>query len=83
MRSDVSYQSKQFNESVNISWIPARTLVNVSTGVLGEKYDVQLWATNLFDEEYVSGVVIGQPNSQYNAYLGEKRTFGVTARFRF
>jgi iron complex outermembrane recepter protein len=82
-RSDVSYQSKQFNEAVNISWIPARTLVNLSTGVVGEKYDVQLWARNLFDEEYVASVIVGLPNTQYNAYLGERRTFGVTGRYRF
>jgi iron complex outermembrane recepter protein len=82
-RSDVSYQSKQFNEAVNISWIPARTLVNLSTGVVGEKYDVQLWARNLFDKEYVASVIVGLPNTQYNAYLGERRTFGVTGRYRF
>jgi len=83
VRSDVSYQSKQFNEAVNISWIPARTLVNLSTGVIGEKYDVQLWARNLFDKEYVASVIVGLPNTQYNAYLGERRTFGVTGRYRF
>ena len=83
LRSDVSYQSKQFNEAVNISWIPARTVVNLSTGVVGEKYDVQLWARNLFDKEYVASVIVGLPNTQYNAYLGERRTFGVTARARF
>ncbi len=83
LRSDVSYQSKQYNDAVNISWIPARTLVNASAGVLGEKFDVQLWARNLFDKEYVASVTVGVPNTQYNAYLGERRTFGVTVTGRF
>ena len=82
-RTDVSYQSKQYNEAVNISWIPARTLVNASFGAIGEKYDVQLWARNLLDKEYVASVIVGVPNTQYNAYLGERRTFGITARARF
>ncbi|MDX2144477.1 MAG: TonB-dependent receptor, partial [Rhodospirillaceae bacterium] len=83
LRSDVSYQSKQFNDAVNISWIPGRTLVNASLGIQGEQFDVQLWSRNLFDKKYVASVLVGVPNTQYNSYLGERRTFGVTLKARY
>ena len=83
LRSDVSYQSKQFNDAVNISWIPARTLVNASIGMENEKYDLQLWSRNLTDRQYVASVLVGVPNTQYNAYLGERRTVGLTLKAHF
>jgi iron complex outermembrane receptor protein len=83
LRSDVSYQSKQFNDAVNISWIPARTLLNANIGIENEKYDLQLWSRNLTDEQYVASVIVGGPNTQYNAYLGERRTVGLTLKAHF
>ncbi len=83
LRSDLSYQSKQFNDAVNISWIPARTLLNANIGIENEKYDLQLWSRNLTDEQYVASVIVGAPNTQYNAYLGERRTVGLTLKAHF
>ena len=77
LRWDLGYQSKQYAEAVNLSWAPERTIVNASIGIVGELYEAQLWARNLFDEQYVSGILVGQPNIQYNAYLGERRTYGL------
>jgi iron complex outermembrane receptor protein len=83
VRGDLSYQSKQFGEAVNLSWVPARTLMNASIGVENDMYSAQLWARNLFDKKYVASVIVGQPNTQYNAYLGERRTFGLTVGIKY
>ena len=78
LRWDMAHQSKQYAEAVNLAWVPERTIVNASIGIVGERFEAQLWARNLFDEQYVSGALVGQPNVQYNAYLGERRTYGLT-----
>ena len=59
-----------------------RTIINASIGIVGERFEAQLWARNLFDEQYVSGALVGQPNVQYNAYLGERQTYGLTITAR-
>ena len=82
LRWDMAYQSKQYAEAVNLSWVPERTIVNASIGIVGERFEAQLWARNLFDEQYVSGALVGQPNVQYNAYLGERQTYGLTITAR-
>ena len=83
IRADVGYQSEMFAEAVNLSTVPSRTISNASFGITRGRMDVRLWARNLFDEEYVSSVVVGAPNVQYNAYLGERRTYGVTLDWVF
>ncbi|MDX2222481.1 MAG: TonB-dependent receptor [Rhodospirillaceae bacterium] len=83
VRGDLSYQSKQWNEAVNISWIPGRTLMNASVGVEGEIVTAQLWSRNLFDKKYVASVIVGLPNTQYNSYLGERRTVGLTVTVKY
>lgn len=83
VRADAAYQSKQYIEAMNLAWIPGRTLLNATSGVSGRSWDVQLWARNLLDKKYVSGVTLGSPNAYYNAYLGERRTFGITASYRY
>ena len=82
LRWDMAYQSKQYAEAVNLSWVPERTIVNASIGIVGDRFEAQLWARNLFDEQYVSGALVGQPNVQYNAYLGERQTYGLTITAR-
>ena len=83
IRADASYQSKQYVNTINISWIPSRTVVNASMGVQNGKYELQLWSRNLLDKKYVSSVIEGSPNVQYNAYLGERLTFGLTAKLKY
>ncbi|MSO97876.1 MAG: TonB-dependent receptor [Rhodospirillaceae bacterium] len=83
IRADASYQSKQYVNTINISWIPSRTVTNASMGVQNDRYELQLWSRNLFDKKYVASVIEGAPNVQYNAYLGERRTFGLTAKLKY
>ena len=76
-------------------------VVNARVGVRGpeNRWGVELWAQNLFDEEYKqiafdaplqgSGTVaatrnFGTPSTQlFGAFLAEPRTYGVTVRTRF
>jgi iron complex outermembrane receptor protein len=83
IRADAAYQSKQYFDPMNLAWVPGRTLVNASLGVNARAFDVQFWMRNLLDKKYVSGVTTGSPNSYYNAYLGDRRTFGLTATYRY
>ena len=62
------------------------TLANVRVGYLfaGEKYDVSIWAKNVFDEEYHNGgfnSVVRE--GSLSAYHTEPRTYGLTFRVNF
>ncbi|HWH18410.1 MAG TPA: TonB-dependent receptor [Allosphingosinicella sp.] len=77
------------------------TVVNARVGVRGpeERWSVELWAQNLFDEDYMqiafdafaqgSGTIgatraFGTPSTQlFGAFLAEPRTYGITLRGRF
>ncbi len=83
IRADLGHQSKMWAEAVNLAWVSSRTLINASAGVSSDWYDLTLWVRNLFDESYVANVVVQQPNVAYNAYFGERQTFGVTLSVRY
>jgi outer membrane receptor protein involved in Fe transport len=72
---------------------PSYTVVNGRVGLLSDdnRWSVDLWAQNLFDEEYIQvafdspiqnteGV---QPLESYSAFLGDPRTWGLTVGYRF
>jgi iron complex outermembrane receptor protein len=82
-RANGAYQSKQYNEDINLSWIPGRTIVNAFVGLEGKKWELQLWSRNLFNKEYVASTIVYEPNMQYDAYLGDRQTIGVTGKYKF
>ncbi len=74
----------------------AYTVANARLGIgsRDRKWQVELWAQNLFDEDYVQvgfdGPLQalgtpepGNPKNTYNAFLGAPRMYGATLRFRF
>ncbi|MFL2771410.1 MAG: TonB-dependent receptor [Rhodospirillaceae bacterium] len=83
IRADLGHQSKMYGEAVNLSIVPSRTLVNASAGIVGSGYDLTFWVRNLFDKSYISNVLVQQPNVAYNAYFGERQTFGLTLNVRY
>lgn len=85
IRGDVSYQDKQEGESMNLSQIEDRTLVNASAGLDFENWNVSLWARNLTDEKYTSNafVVLLPFGNGYGHIYGERRTWGISASYRF
>ena len=87
-RADVTYQTKQFADEANLAFVPSRTLVNASTGISIGKFDIQLWTKNLFDRKYVTSSLFligtgGAGSSSYVPILGERRTAGLTASFKY
>jgi outer membrane receptor protein involved in Fe transport len=69
---------------------PSYTLVNgrIGVGSLDERWSVELWARNLFDEDYAQimfdvALQQGRAGPTQGAFLGDPRTYGVTLRARF
>lgn len=66
--------------------LPAYELVNLSTGVRGNlkggQWDLSLWAKNVFDRRYYTGLS-NKNNGGFVSFLGDPRTLGVTARYDF
>ena len=87
-RADVTYQTKQFADEANLAFIPSRTLVNASIGLSIEGIEMQAWVKNLFDRKYVSNALFligtgGAGSASYVPILGEQRTMGLTASYKF
>lgn len=85
LRGDLSYQAKQQAESMNLSQIPGRTLLNASAGMNFGNFDVWFWARNLTDKKYSSNafVVLLPFGNGYSNIFGERRTLGLSARYSF
>lgn len=63
-------------------------VVNGRIGLVGPdgKWAVELWANNLFDEDYTQvafNTPFVAPQQTYSAFLAEPRTYGITTRIRF
>lgn len=87
IRGEVYYTSDRF---LNTSLDPRQVqegfaLVNASVGVGSRDggWQVQLWARNLLDEEYIQGSFDSTLPGNLNAYPGDPRTYGLTLRARF
>ncbi|MDX2222056.1 MAG: TonB-dependent receptor [Rhodospirillaceae bacterium] len=82
---DTSYKSKQYAESVNLAWLPARWLVDARAGVRAENWDVMAWVKNAFDSDYPASsfVTLVATDTQYVPIKGAGRTMGITGRYRF
>jgi iron complex outermembrane recepter protein len=93
VQADYSYQASKYSDSLNFQSQGAIELVNLRAGVqLLDGMDVSVWAKNLFDAKYnaratvVGSVADGSPLSGITytrIYPGERRTWGVTASYRF
>jgi len=93
LQADYSYQASKFSDSLNFQKQGAIELVNVRAGIQPmEGVDISAWVKNLFDSRYnaratvVGSVADGSPLSGITytrIYPGERRTWGVTASYRF
>ncbi|MBO6527383.1 TonB-dependent receptor [Erythrobacter sp.] len=66
----------------------AYVIVNGRIGITGpdRRWGVELWANNLFDEDYTQvafNTPFVAPQQTYSAFLAEPRTYGVTVRAGF
>jgi len=88
IRLDGSYRSKQYNDDINISYVGARTIVNLRAGIQTENYDLAVWVTNLLDDD--TPTYAQQFGTDFNSQLTTSsavnptlRQIGITARYRF
>ncbi len=90
LRGDIRYQSRQNTRSIGLQWISGRTLVNLRGALTyQENLEFSLWTKNVFDKVYDT-IVIAQPFFgtdfpvfQSNIGVGDRRTVGATARYKF
>jgi iron complex outermembrane receptor protein len=86
LAGDISYKSKQFVDPLLLAWVPDRTLLNASGGISAGPVSFEVFVRNLLDKKFVTAsqyVLAGNTNVRYNGILGERRTAGVTLRYRF
>ena len=85
LHGEVTYQSQQQVEEMNLAQIPARTLVNASASLRAEHWDVTLWGRNIFNKKYAadSFFVLTGKTVGYGVSLGEQATVGLTITAHF
>ena len=85
VRGDLSWQSEFFATPVNLATIPDRTLISATAGINYQNVDITVWAKNLTDEQYVSNsfAVIIPFGNAYNTFFGDRRSYGLTAKYNF
>jgi outer membrane receptor protein involved in Fe transport len=87
-RVDLSGESGFFFDTSHDQRADSRFLANVRTGYEAERWSVEIWARNLFDERYpVRGFYFENepPDFPTKLYLrwGDPRQLGLTARYSF
>ncbi len=83
LRADLTYQSSQYAEFLNVGELPSRTLVNASATLSGERWEAQLWVKNAFDREYAANSFFLGFSNSYVVALGAQRTWGLDLSYRF
>ncbi len=94
IRGDLSYKSRQFLDAANLSWISGRTIVNMRAGLRRDRYAIEVFATNLFNNRNYSSagqnvllepsnVLQGRGNGYVNVGLPQLRTVGLKTSFSF
>ena len=64
--------------------IPSRTLANANVRFSDAKHwDLNLWVKNLFDEEYVGGVLLLAEQTKFMVAHGAERSAGLSLRYDF
>jgi iron complex outermembrane receptor protein len=80
---DINYQGKQYIEALNLGWAAPRTITNLRIGLSSDHWETALWARNLLDEEYAANSFVITFANSYVVGLGERRTYGLTAKYKF
>ena len=90
LRGNVSAKStSDYNTGSDLNPVKvqkAYTVVNARVGFSDKsgKWSVEIWAQNLFDQDYYQVAFDATAQSKtYNAFLGAPRTFGLTGRVKY
>jgi len=93
-RVDTSHQAGKYSLSLNQLDQGDINLTNMRIGLESERYEIALWAENLFDEDFNSSVtIVTDPASGFACrscgitvarfFPGNSRTYGLRATWRF
>ena len=80
LRADILGTGKSYSDAENIQEVDGYETVNLKVGYEQEKYDIVLWADNVFDEEYITS------QYEYGGALvqdGAPLSMGVKLTYRF
>lgn len=94
IRGDLNYKSRQFVDPANLTWISGRTQVNARIGFTIDKFSIEGFATNLFNNRQYTAIaqnnllepsffLAAQPFGYLNVALPELRTLGIRGSYRF
>ncbi len=87
VRGEFQYESTKYATEANIFETGSRNLVNLRLGVEAERYRVEGYVTNLFDDDTYIYVAINSDLDTFGrafvSSLPYKRAFGVRGTFRF
>lgn len=91
VRIDYIYTGKQYATAANVAWINSASRVNIRIGASTEKYTLELFGRNIFDDKTPSNVLRNtNPNGSLAQGLNtivlaapERATFGVRGAVRF
>ena len=81
-RGDVLYQSSQWVGSANQAKIPGRTVVNLRLGLDSERYQVEFWVENLFDDDKPTATFRDVFFNNTHNEVAERKGFGDLFPFR-
>jgi outer membrane receptor protein involved in Fe transport len=68
---------------MNIGQIEPRTLVNGRIGFSRNNWSADIWGKNILNEEYIANSIFIISVTGYSTALGERRTYGMTLRYKF
>ncbi len=82
-RFDVNYQSKQYVTPLNVTTMGGRTVANMSFAAHSpnDHWELNFWAKNVFDEEYVGYAFYIGIFNQYLVSKGPGRSLGATVKY--
>ena len=85
VRLDLSGQSQQYVTEVNLATVESRELLNMRAGVSKGPVSLDVWVTNLTDEEYISNAfTVAAPfDTSYIPTFGATRRAGVSVSYDF
>ena len=85
IRADLAGQAEMWVSELNLATIGSRRLTSLRAGVSRYNFSLDLWATNAFDEDYVSNAffIANRFTVDYRPTLGPPRRYGATLRYEF
>ena len=85
LRADLTGQSEMWVSELNLATVSPRRLASLRAGFGWNDFSLDLWATNAFDEEYVSNAffIANQFTVDYRPTLGPPLRYGATLRYSF